>query len=53
MKKIPGAGNKFVNIAEGSADFYINFVPGIKFWDMCASEAIIKSNLGIVSHSSV
>lgn len=29
------------------ADFYINLVPGFKYWDMCASEALIEAKMGI------
>ena len=50
IMKVAGAGNKFVHLAEGLSEFYINLVPGIKMWDLCASEAIIKSRLGIVTN---
>ena len=39
--KVAGAGNKFIHLAEGLSEFYINLVSGIKMWDLCASEAII------------
>ena len=29
------------------ADYYINLVPGFKYWDMCASEALIEAKMGI------
>ena len=29
------------------ADYYINLVPGLKYWDMCASEALIEAKMGI------
>ena len=29
------------------ADFYINLIPGFKYWDMCASEALIEAKMGI------
>lgn len=29
------------------ADLYINLVPGFKYWDMCASEALIEAKMGI------
>jgi 3'-phosphoadenosine 5'-phosphosulfate (PAPS) 3'-phosphatase len=31
------------------ADLYVNLVPGMKFWDMCAAEALIQSMMGIVT----
>ena len=51
IEKVAGAGNKFVHLAEEFSDYYINLVPGFKSWDMCASEAIINSKMGIVSDS--
>lgn len=32
---------------DAMADFYINLVPGFKYWDMCASEALIEAKMGI------
>ena len=29
------------------ADAYINLIPGFKYWDMCASEALIEAKMGI------
>ena len=29
------------------ADYYINLVPGFKYWDMCASEALVEAKMGI------
>ena len=49
IKRMAGAGNKFTYLSEGLADFYLNLVPGLKFWDMCASEALIKARYGVVS----
>ena len=48
-----GAGNKFVHMADELSEYYINMVPGFKSWDMCASEAIINSRLGIVSDGNI
>ena len=31
------------------SDYYINLVPGFKYWDMCASEALIQAKMGIVT----
>jgi len=41
VAKVAGAGNKAVYLIDQKADYYINLVPGFKFWDMCASEALI------------
>ena len=49
IESVAGAGNKFTHIAEKLSDFYINLVPGFKYWDMCASEAIVNSVLGVVT----
>ena len=32
-------------------DFYLNFVPGLKYWDFCASEALIYASLGVATNS--
>jgi 3'-phosphoadenosine 5'-phosphosulfate (PAPS) 3'-phosphatase len=34
-------GNKCVNLIDQKADVYLNLVPGIKNWDMCAGEALL------------
>lgn len=49
IERVAGSGNKFIHLAEERSDYYLNFVPGFKFWDMCASEALITSRLGIVT----
>ena len=36
-----------VYMLDAMADFYINFVPGFKYWDMCASEALIEAKMGV------
>ena len=41
VARIAGAGNKMVYMLDQKADLYVNLVPGMKFWDMCASEALI------------
>jgi len=48
VARIAGAGNKMVYMLDQKADLYVNLVPGMKFWDMCASEALIQSMMGIV-----
>ena len=42
-----GSGNKVVYMLDQMADLYINLVPGFKYWDMCASEALIEGKMGI------
>jgi 3'-phosphoadenosine 5'-phosphosulfate (PAPS) 3'-phosphatase len=41
IERVAGSGNKFVHMAEGKSDIYMNLVPGFKHWDMCGSEAIV------------
>ncbi len=38
-----------VYMLDQKADLYVNLVPGMKFWDMCAAEALIQSMMGIVT----
>ena len=45
--RVAGAGNKIVYMLDQMADYYINLVPGFKYWDMCASEALIEAKMGI------
>ena len=45
--RVAGAGNKIVYMLDSMADYYVNFVPGFKYWDMCASEALIEAKMGI------
>ncbi len=52
VSKIAGAGNKIVHLLDQSSDCYINLVPGFKYWDMCASEALIQSRMGIVTDAN-
>ena len=47
VHRVAGAGNKFVHLATGKSDTYLNFVPGLKLWDTCAGDAIIKSRYGV------
>lgn len=49
--RVAGAGNKIVYMLDAMADFYINLVPGLKYWDMCASEALIEAKMGICVNS--
>ena len=49
VAKVAGSGNKIVHLLDRKSDYYINLVPGFKFWDMCASDALIKSMNGVVT----
>lgn len=52
IEKVAGSGNKFIHMVEDNSDYYLNFVPGFKYWDMCASEAIMQSRFGIVTNAN-
>lgn len=52
VERVAGAGNKFVHMTDNRSDFYLNFVPGFKNWDMCGSEAILASRFGVITDSS-
>lgn len=52
VSRVAGAGNKMVYLLDQKADAYVNLVPGFKFWDMCASEALINSCMGIVTDAN-
>ena len=50
--RVAGAGNKIVYMLDQLADYYINLVPGFKYWDMCASEALIEAKMGICTDAN-
>ena len=50
--RVAGSGNKIVYLLDEMADYYINLVPGFKYWDMCASEALIEAKMGICVDAS-
>ena len=43
-----GAGYKTVQILEEYADYYLHITP-IKKWDICASDAILRANHGLIT----
>ena len=45
--RLGGAGNKCCNIALGNVDTYMHPSPGLKYWDLCANESLIKAMGGI------
>lgn len=40
--RIGGAGNKCNNLTVGTVDAYLHPSPGLKYWDLCAPESIVK-----------
>ena len=52
IARVAGSGNKFVHLIDQKSDYYINLVPGFKYWDMCASEALIQAKMGIVTDAN-
>ena len=51
IARVAGAGNKIVYMMDQKADYYLNLIPGLKMWDMCAGEALIQAMMGIVCDS--
>lgn len=41
IARVAGSGNKILYLLDQKAEYYINLVPGFKYWDMCASEALM------------
>ena len=52
IARVAGAGNKIVHMLDQKSDFYVNLVPGFKYWDMCAGEALLQSMMGVVCNAS-
>lgn len=45
-----GAGNKAIKMMdEEESDFMIHVVRGLKYWDLCAAEALMRGRFGIVT----
>jgi 3'-phosphoadenosine 5'-phosphosulfate (PAPS) 3'-phosphatase len=42
-----GSGNKSINLLDQQSDYALNIVKGIKYWDMCGAEALIRARLGV------
>lgn len=49
ISRVKGPGNKFLHLTDERSDFFLNLVPGYEMWDICASEAIFSSRLGILT----
>lgn len=52
VARVAGAGNKAVYLLDQKSDYYLNLVPGFKYWDMCASEALMLARMGVVTDAS-
>lgn len=50
IHRVAGAGNKFLHVANGKSSLYMNFVAGLKLWDTCAGDALIKSRFGVFTN---
>ena len=48
--RVGGAGNKGIYLLEDVADCMIHVVKGMKCWDICAVDALIKARFGITSN---
>lgn len=44
-----GAGHKCAQVAVGNVDSYIYRGKGLKYWDMCAPESIVKGMGGLAT----
>ena len=47
--RLGGSGNKSLHLLDDKSEFSFNIIKGIKYWDMCAAEALIRGRLGIVT----
>ncbi len=47
--RIGGSGNKCLNILDNKADYLIHTVKSMKYWDVCAVEALIRGRFGVVT----
>ena len=47
VSRVAGSGNKIIYLLDAMADYYINLVPSFRYWDLCASEALIEAKMGI------
>ena len=45
--RLGGAGNKVNRIALGEVDTYVQPRGGLKFWDLCAPECIVRAMGGL------
>ena len=47
--RIGGSGNKCLYILDNKADYLIHTVKSMKYWDVCANEALIRGRFGLVT----
>lgn len=47
--RIGGSGNKCLHILDDKACYLIHTVKSMKYWDVCAVEALIRGRFGIVT----
>jgi 3'-phosphoadenosine 5'-phosphosulfate (PAPS) 3'-phosphatase len=52
IARVAGSGNKIIHLIDKKADYYLNLVPGFKYWDMCAADALIRGMHGIVTDAN-
>jgi len=50
IKRIGGAGNKCFNVAYGRVDSYLHPSVGLRNWDLCAPETLIKAMGGYATN---
>ena len=48
--RVGGAGNKGIHLQDEHADYMLHVVEGIKSWDMCAVDALMKARFGLTSN---
>lgn len=48
--RIGGAGNKCINVSRGTVDAYLHPSVGLKYWDLCAPESLIKAMGGYATN---
>ena len=48
--RLGGAGNKVNRIALDEVDTYCQPAPGLKFWDLCAPECIVRAMGGLCTN---
>ena len=50
IQRLGGAGNKCANLALGKVDAYLHPSMGLKYWDLCAPEILIKAMGGYATN---
>jgi 3'-phosphoadenosine 5'-phosphosulfate (PAPS) 3'-phosphatase len=47
--RLGGAGNKCFHVSLNTVDCYMHPSPGLKYWDLCANESLIKGMGGFAT----